>query len=131
MSEGKVYNFYNGSQNVERIDYQVNNYNYYGSATPGADNYHQAVDALFDKLTREAIQKDSTNWKEILKPHKAAVDAGAMDQLSLADFNGRFEIDVPKDAFSRWMNGSDHYEYRPQEIGALQARFESLKSQIK
>lgn len=30
MSEGKTYNFYNGSQNVEHIDTQVNNYHYYG-----------------------------------------------------------------------------------------------------
>ncbi|MBQ0056857.1 MAG: hypothetical protein KBT20_04285 [Bacteroidales bacterium] len=129
MSEGKVYNFYNGSQNVEHIDSQVNNYNYYGSASQEADRSTQAIDALFDKLTKEAIQKKGKEWKEILKPHKAAVDAGAMVQLSLTGFNERFGIDVPKDAFSRWMNGS--YNYETHEIGALQARFEALKPQTK
>lgn len=132
MSEGKVYNFYNGSQNVEHIDHQVNNYNYYGSASSRAEKSIQQISALFEALTLEAISNDNHNWKEILKPHKAAVDAGAMDQLSLNDFNNRFGISVPSDAFSRWMNGKDeNYKYKPHEIGALQSQFEALKMQNK
>ena len=30
MIEGKTYNFYNGAQNVEHIDTQINHYHYYG-----------------------------------------------------------------------------------------------------
>lgn len=43
MAEGKVYNFYKGSQNVEHIDKQVNKY-YYGN---GGD----------DVLTAEVLRK--------------------------------------------------------------------------
>lgn len=34
MSEGNIYNFYSGSQNVEHIENQTNIYNYYGKEAP-------------------------------------------------------------------------------------------------
>lgn len=49
MSEGKVYNFYNGSQNVEHIDHQENHYNYYGN-TPQEE---KAPTQMPPYLTRE------------------------------------------------------------------------------
>lgn len=46
MSE-KIYNFYNGSQNVEHIDKQENHYHYYGGQRPEVSvEESQTVDEL-------------------------------------------------------------------------------------
>ena len=37
MADNRIYNFYKGSQHVEHIENQVNNYNYYGDQAPSEE----------------------------------------------------------------------------------------------
>lgn len=50
MSEGKTYNFYNGSQNVEHIDHQENHYHYYGGQKPEVSEEESEVLELLSPL---------------------------------------------------------------------------------
>lgn len=87
------------------------------------------VITLFDKLTRQAIAQHPGEWKEILKPYRSAIDAGAMDQcFSREQFNQRFGVEVPASPYSRWMTGSqEQYQYKDYENNAMIAQFEALK----
>lgn len=123
------YYFYEGSQKVDHIDKQELTYNFYGSKPTKCETEHP--EEMFERMTREAIANFPDNWKEILKPYKSAVDAGAMDQIyNCQQFNEKFGIQVDSSAFSRWMNGSnDAYRYKTQENGRLISAFEALKCQ--
>lgn len=89
------------------------------------------VMALFDKLTRDAIAQHPNDWKEILKPYKSAIDAGAMDRsYSREQFNAMFGVEVPATPFSRWVGGNDEkYQYKEQDNSSMIGRFEVLKNQ--
>ena len=121
------YYFYEGSQKVDHIDKQEITYNIYRSATSKGET--EGAEAMFERMTREAIANYPDNWKEILKPYKSAVDAGAMDQIyNCQQFNEKFGIQVESSSFSRWMSGSNEaYRYKMQENGRLVSLFESLK----
>lgn len=123
------YYFYEGSQKVDHIDKQELTYNFYGSKPTKCET--ESSEEMFERMTREAIANFPDNWKEILKPYKSAVDAGAMDQIyNCQQFNEKFGIQVDSSAFSRWMNGSnDAYRYKMQENGRLISAFEALKCQ--
>lgn len=123
------YYFYEGSQKVDHIDKQELTYNFYGSKPTKCKT--ESSEEMFERMTREAIANFPDNWKEILKPYKSAVDAGAMDQIyNCQQFNEKFGIQVDSSAFSRWMNGSnDAYRYKMQENGRLISAFEALKCQ--
>ena len=84
--------------------------------------------ALFEKLTREAIEKYPGEWKEILKPYRTAVDAGAMDRcFTREQFNERFGIEVTPTAFSHWILGNiEKYQYKENENSAMISQFEAL-----
>lgn len=123
------YYFYEGSQKVDHIEKQELTYNFYGTK-PGKA-VMEGPEEMFERMTREAIANFPDNWKEILKPYKSAVDAGAMDQIyNCQQFNEKFGILVDSSAFSRWMNGSNEsYRYKMQENGRLISLFEALKCQ--
>lgn len=121
------YYFYEGSQKVDHIEKQELTYNFYG--TKPCKNETECPEEMFERMTREAIANFPDNWKEILKPYKSAVDAGAMDQIyNCQQFNEKFGIQVDSSSFCRWMNGSiDGYRYKMQENGRLISLFEALK----
>lgn len=121
------YYFYEGSQKVDHIDKQELTYNIYRGTTCAREK--EGAEEMFERMTREAIANFPDNWKEILKPYKSAVDAGAMDQIyNCQQFNEKFGIQVDSSAFSRWMNGSnDAYRYKMQDNGRLISALEALK----
>ena len=123
------YYFYEGSQKVDHIEKQEFTYNIYRGTTCAREK--EGAEEMFERMTREAIANFPDNWKEILKPYKSAVDAGAMDQIyNCQQFNEKFGILVDSSAFSRWMNGNnDTYRYKMQENGRLISLFEALKCQ--
>lgn len=71
MSEGKTYNFYNGSQNVEHIEHQVNNYNYYGSQRQESNEEEgemveedHLIRFIFNDSEREKVSKGLRECKD-------------------------------------------------------------------
>lgn len=93
----------------------------------------ETVDSLFERRTREAIRRYKGNkdkWKRILTPYRAAIVAEKMGNTSLTreDFNKRFNVNVSKTAFSRYISSSKYAQYKEGEIGYMIEDFKQLKS---
>lgn len=94
-------------------------------------NINEKVDSLLCQLTNEAIKNapeegEKGRWKAILKPLRAAIDANAIDNIpSRNEFNIRYDIKVPSDAYSNWITRGN-YDYG-QEINSMKDQFERLK----
>lgn len=66
MSEGKTYNFYNGAQNVEHIDTQVNNYNF--NFYPGKEQHDtttEAEDVPFEDVSDRQAPESPVEQKQL------------------------------------------------------------------
>lgn len=131
MGEGKVYNFFNGSQNVEHIETQINNYNYFGNDSKDKDlGDFMAEHPIASYVMDPSKIKEIVDWlhqnvkagnkpKEQLAPIKAALDCkpkALNPNLTFEVVKQEFGLTMSQESYKNWINGNRGYDYDNSEL---------------
>lgn len=115
-NDGRTIILNGNSRYIEHIDSQINHFHYGNDTDDGKEEIPLTALSMLDNEVRSRLD-GGAEPKHILLPVKAAMEASiALPFSNVAEFNERYGCNIKPNVWSRWIKGSENYEYDSREL---------------